>query len=348
MKRALQPVISDVSIAWDLAKDWTVHQFPSSLPPLFSGDRLVVFGLLKSSHGNDTGEAAVADKEAKSHVRLRGSLGNSAAIDHVIQFIATLAKDHDQARYATLHCLSAKSLIQEKQEEYHDPSRRWKSGEMEAIKDSVIITSKAANVISKLTSFVAIDKENHQPVSRPMKNPKHMVFHEAYDCLYSDSGSSEDDEGILGSSCELDEEMLDIDCSLADLKAEKYPCAALPSPQVQKKKDSPPVLALITLQKASGSWDLTDQLVSLCGTSRDALVNGCPKEIAVDTGEGKLLWATALALVLLMGKFLNQKDEWEMIAEKGTKWMKKNLPAGVKYENVLQAAATTVGVQIKL
>ena len=69
MKRALQPVISDVSIAWDLAKDWTVHQFPSSLPPLFSGDRLVVFGLLKSSHGNDTGEAAVADKEAKSHVR---------------------------------------------------------------------------------------------------------------------------------------------------------------------------------------------------------------------------------------------------------------------------------------
>ena len=83
---------------------------------------------------------------------------------------------------------------------------------------------------------------------------------------------------------------------------------------VQKKKDSPPVLALVTVQKASGSWDLTDQLLSLCGTKRDALIKGCPKEIAVDTAEGKLLWATALALVLLMGKFLDQKDEWEMIA----------------------------------
>ena len=116
----------------------------------------------------------------------------------------------------------------------------------------------------------------------------------------------------------------------------------------QKKKNSPPVLALVTLQKAPGSWDLTDELVSLCGTTRDALIKACPKEIAVETGKGKLLWATALALVLLMGKFLNQKDEWEMIAEKGSKWMKKNLPAGVKYENVLEAAATTVGVQVKI
>ena len=100
------------------------------------------------------------------------------------------------------------------------------------------------------------------------------------------------------------------------------------------------------LQKGSGSWDLTDQLVSLCGTSRDALIKGCPKEIAVDSDEGKLLWVTALALVLLICKFLDQKDELEMIAEKGTKWMKKNLPAVVKYENVLTAAATTVSVKI--
>ena len=334
-----------------------MHQIPSSLPPLFSGDRLVVFGLLKSSLGKDAGEAAVADKETTSHVRLRGLLDNSAAIDHVIRFIATLAKDHDQARYGTLHCLSAKSLIQEKQDVYQDASRRWKNGEMEAIKDSVIIASKAANVISKLTSFVAIDKDNRQPVSRPMKNPIHMVFHEAYDSLCSYSCSFDDEECLdreldewNEEICELDADMCELDeeihGKLAHRKAENYLCGALPPPQAQKRKDRPPVLALITLQKASGSWDLTDQLVSLCGTGRDALIKGCPKEIAVDTAEGKLLWATALALVLLMGKFLDQKDEWEMIAEKGSKWMKKNLPAGVKYENVLAAGATAVSVKI--
>ena len=312
-----------------------MHQIPSSLPPLFSGDRLVVFGVLKPSLRNDASEAAVAGKETKTHVRLRGSLGNSAAIDHAICFTATHAKDHDQASHGTLHCLSAKSLIQEKQEEYHDASRRWKSGEMEAVKDSVISTSKAANVISKLTSFVAIDKDNRQPVSRPMKNPIDMVFYEAYDSLSPFGFSSVGDE--------------DLEMELFELEAEELPCpgsSLSPPPQVQKTKDSPPVLALITLQKASGSWDLTDQLVSLCGTSRDALIKGCPKEISVDSDEGKLLWATALALVLLRGKFLDQKDEWEMIAEKGTKWMKKNLPAGVKYENVLTAAATVVSAKI--
>ena len=291
----------------------------------------------------------MASKETNAHARLRGSLGNSSAIDHVIRFTATLAKDHDQARHGTLHCLSAKSLIQEKQDEYYDSSRRWKNGEMEAIKDSVISISKAANVISKLTSFIAIDKDNRQPVSRPMKNPMHMACYEAYDILCLDGSCSSDEDDL---DYELDEEIMDISSSLAenkeliDLEVEFATPPPPPPHQVQRRKDIPPVLVLITLQKASGSWDLTDQLLSLCGTSRDALMKGCPKEIAVDTGEGKLLWATALALVLLMGKFLDQKDEWEMIAEKGSKWMKKNLPAGIKYENVLEAAATAVSVKI--
>ena len=114
----------------------------------------------------------------------------------------------------------------------------------------------------------------------------------------------------------------------------------------QGKNEASSVLSLISLQKASGAWDLTDQLVSLCGKTRDALITGCPTEVAVDTAEGKLLWATALALVLLMVKFLDQKDEWEMIAEKGKKWLKKNLPGAVKYDDMLESAATAVGVQI--
>ena len=50
---------------------------------------------------------------------------------------------------------------------------------------------------------------------------------------------------------------------------------------------------------------------------------------------------------VLIWKFSYQKDEWEMIAEKGSKWI-KNLPAGVKYKNVLEVAATTVSVTIYL
>lgn len=81
-----------------------------------------------------------------------------------------------------------------------------------------------------------------------------------------------------------------------------------------KQKDTQSSLSIISLQKASGSWDLTDQRVALCSTSRDDLIKRCPKEIAVTKAKGKLSWATGLALVLLMGKYVDQK-EWKMIAE---------------------------------
>ena len=91
---------------------------------------------------------------------------------------------------------------------------------------------------------------------------------------------------------------------------------------------------------------LTDQLVFLCGVSRDDLIKGCPGEITAVAAEGKLLWAIILALVLLMGKYSDQKDEWEMIAEKGKKWLKKNLPSTVTVAIILETAAATVGVEI--
>ena len=115
---------------------------------------------------------------------------------------------------------------------------------------------------------------------------------------------------------------------------------------ISPPKGSQSAWSVISLQKASGSWNLTEQLVSLCGVSRYDSIKGCPGEIAAVAAEGKLLWATTLALVLLMGKYSDQKDEWEMIAEKGKKWLKKNLPSTVTVAIILETAAATVGVEI--
>lgn len=84
--------------------------------------------------------------------------------------------------------------------------------------------------------------------------------------------------------------------------------------------------------------------MSLCGINRVTLVKSCPTEIAFGTTKGKLLWATALALVLLRGKFFDRKDEWEMIAEKAKKWLNKSLPAALKYDSIVQYAATATGL----
>ncbi|KAL9954878.1 hypothetical protein ACROYT_G042463 [Oculina patagonica] len=392
LRRALQPFISDVSIAWDLASGWTVQQIPSSLPPLFSGDRLVVYGVLKGSQN--------ANKSGDSEVRLQGILGKVEKIEHLIKFPTTHV-DVENKGNALLHQLAAKSFIQQKQDDHSES--RDSGQEFEEAKTSIISISKSANVVSKFTSFVAVDKDSKQPVSAPLR--KHVVpfyqmgLYQAMPMALSYQAMSAPVAKGLGMSFAGSKKKAKSKGffssapppppppagggGISSLSAPPPPPAAVcfgggisslsapppppapaaymamggfhggspcpppaPDRMCQKTKESPAAMSVISLQKASGSWELTDQLVSLCGTSRDALIKGCPKEIAVDTGEGKLLWATALALVLLMGKFLDQKDEWEMIAEKGTKWIKKNLPAGVKCESVMEAAATAVGVQI--
>ena len=359
MKRALQPVISNVVVAWDLAIGWAVTQVPSPLPPLFLGDSLVVYGQLTPPQASRARDNNKGNKAITAKATLTGTLGSkNAAVYHAIHFTIALANDHGNVHGDAIHCLAARWLIQEKQDDYNDTSHPCNDAEKEATKEAVISVSKAANVASKFTSFVAVYKENHQPVARPLKRLPWGGQDVMMDCKDDTSGSSEED-------VEEDED----EEGRFDLPVARFKSAVLPPPRLnvlaqspilacsapspnnrvtasQQKKEAPAILSMISLQKASGAWDFTDQLVSLCGTSRDALITGCPTELAVDTAEGKLLWATALALVLLMGKFLDQKDEWEMIAEKGKKWMKKNLSATVKCDDVLKSAAVAVGVQI--
>ena len=104
-------------------------------------------------------------------------------------------------------------------------------------------------------------------------------------------------------------------------------------------------LGLISLQKASGYWQLTGELANVCGHTLDELEKACPPELTADNKED--IWATALALSCLAGRFGDEQDEWEMVAAKGTKWLKKNLPLNVlNYDKILEAAARILKVAV--
>nr|XP_058965540.1 von Willebrand factor A domain-containing protein 5A-like [Pocillopora verrucosa] len=398
LKRARQPVITNVSMTWKLDKGWTVQQIPSSLPPLFSGDRLVVYGVLKASGNKKNGSGV-------NEVRLTGNAENDDEVDHIIQFASPATEDSWDTEARTeegilLHQLAAKNSIQEKQD---DVSESGDSGpRSEKAKSYVISISKSANVVSKLTSFVAVDKDSREPVSGPLK--KQVVNLESMQlgmklalsgpqnfCLAANvtgggkafgrpppppsgavsaqskgffsslfGGSLKKGKGEKAAHSHAALKSVCLAAPEAKVEGESGSYMALSSSNMQigsysalpvsahsqKKKGSQSALSVISLQKASGSWDLTDQLVSLCDASRSDLIKGCLKEIAADTAEGARLWATALALVLLMGKYSDQKDEWEMIAEKGRKWLKKNLPGSLTLDQVLESAATAVGVWV--
>ncbi|EDO46746.1 predicted protein, partial [Nematostella vectensis] len=79
------------------------------------------------------------------------------------------------------------------------------------------------------------------------------------------------------------------------------------------------LMTLVDLQKACGSWELTDALAACLNVSKDVLVNAKPQSIP-DLGSD--IWATVLVLVWLSGKLFNREDEWEMIANKSKCWLK--------------------------
>ena len=75
-----------MGVAWELESGYTVHQIPSSLPPLFSGDRLVVYGVLKVSEN-------AKDCNSINVVRLQGAVENGGQLDHKIAFTTSAVDD---------------------------------------------------------------------------------------------------------------------------------------------------------------------------------------------------------------------------------------------------------------
>ncbi|XP_048586211.1 von Willebrand factor A domain-containing protein 5A [Nematostella vectensis] len=113
------------------------------------------------------------------------------------------------------------------------------------------------------------------------------------------------------------------------------PCPAPPPPEYQQSApgaSSDKLMTLVDLQKACGSWELTDALAACLNVSKDVLVNAKPQSIP-DLGSD--IWATVLVLVWLSGKLFNRKDEWEMIANKSKHWLKSSLPSGVDYGKLM-------------
>ena len=177
--------MSDVSLTWDLPEGWTLQQIPSSLPPLFSGERLVVYGLMKPSKAAIQGGQTV--------VRLQGTLPRGTKVEHAIKFptptaATTTGTVFDPNSSAILHGLAAKSLIQDKQDELSE-----KSGvELKEGQSAIVSVSKSANVVSKYTSIVAVDKENHEPVSGPLRKRMVPLAYSKllWESLFEDSDSS--------------------------------------------------------------------------------------------------------------------------------------------------------------
>lgn len=142
MKKALQPSVTEVKLSFSVPRDVSVLQAPDKIPPLFNGDKLVMYGILKG--GSAKGYTGTA--------KLTGNVLGKP-VSHKIQFTVGGA---NSSAVAVVHQLAAKSLIKE-----------WEENDKK--KKEVIKLSIESGVISKYTSYVAVDEGQDKPIDGAMK-----------------------------------------------------------------------------------------------------------------------------------------------------------------------------------
>ncbi|XP_014866111.1 PREDICTED: von Willebrand factor A domain-containing protein 5A-like isoform X1 [Poecilia mexicana] len=117
-----------------------------------------------------------------------------------------------------------------------------------------------------------------------------------------------------------------------DLDSER----SAPKP-VQPHKD--PLLQLVSLQKASGSWMLDEDLAAVLGKTKEEVEKAKPELVNNE------VWASILALIWLHAFKMDAKEEWELLSMKAASWIKaQNAPC---VSECVEAGNKLLGCSVK-
>ncbi|XP_052101766.1 von Willebrand factor A domain-containing protein 5A-like [Mytilus californianus] len=165
MKWSMEDCFCNGKVEWHLPPDYKVTTLPIQPPHVFRGEKLVLFAML-SFH----------DKERTTlgSVNLRGDLGGKT-ITHSMEIDVKQTAHID----LPLHRIAAKYQIKELELNDNDGSNKW----------LIVLASKAANVVSKYTSFIGVDRETRVPLELPPEPMIEPHFYNMYIPSYATGGA---------------------------------------------------------------------------------------------------------------------------------------------------------------
>ncbi len=300
--RALAPAMGDVRVDWGRAK---ALQAPHSVPPVFDGGRLVVYGILK---GNAACDVTLRAKAPGGELVVPMRLETKGAPEG--KLLATLA---------------ARTLIRDL-EEGASPLHTTRGSlqrrtTRDKVKEEIVRLGVTYGLASRETSYVAVE-EREVPVNGEMVLRKVPIALTrgwggeeeagtmASMALACDSGAASYGVGLVNSRARGRDSLFDIPMFLRRTMTEPAPERAALRPLDQ----------LVALQNADGSWALTNELAEALGTKLADL----EKVLASAKGDrpsARKAWATALALAWLAKHASNEKDEWILLARKARAWL---------------------------
>ena len=139
--------MTDVVVEFKVPGDYVVQQSPQNLPPVYSGEKMVVYGVL-------THKGSPKDQTITGKAILKGQILGKK-MEHSVPFVFNPVSTSSPS-LPTIHHLAAKSLIKDWQDQ-------GKS------KEEIVKLSIESSVISSHTAFIVVDEENSEPVTGAMK-----------------------------------------------------------------------------------------------------------------------------------------------------------------------------------
>uniref|UniRef100_F7DTF1 von Willebrand factor A domain containing 5A n=1 Tax=Ornithorhynchus anatinus TaxID=9258 RepID=F7DTF1_ORNAN len=280
LKRSLQPAAQNISLNWTLPPGLEPVLLSPAPSVIFGGQRSIVYAQLTGKQQPSGGTGSVC-----LQFTLRGE-----AFENTLPF--TLQPNSDSR--LTVHRLAAKARLQTL-----DAAGRRASDEEKA---KVVAVSIQSGVVSSLTAYVAIHKELGRPLQGPMvrrDGPRDSPFPRS-----PDPPSLPHPWHIF----------------LSLQAAGQGWCLPGPPPDsllLPAAPEEAPLLQLVSLQKADGSWALDGALASVLGVKEQEAATSLPGQ-----GVDAAVWATVLAVVWLHSTSGDQKDEWELLEGKAVAWLR--------------------------
>ena len=319
--RLLAPALGDVTVEW-IGGD--VTPAPVKVPPVFAGSRLLVYGFVK-----DTRPAAV---------RL-SAMGPSGPLSFEVPL--------DGARVTsgrTVATLAARTRIRELEEGGEwlaNRGSRQKGRKQSSVSKQILELSVRYGLISRETSFVAVERRD-TPVNGDIQLRRVPI------ALTTGWGGIENRiwhsiprmASALPRAHAMRAPLMD-QCADAIL-----PLRRVSAPRVaeaagavlfrgtRRPRQRTParpsgVDALIALQAADGSWDLTAELAAITGRALSDIEAALAGASGAPSGLRRG-WATALALAWLQVYAAAMEQEWRLLGSKAVKWLEGNaaVPSG--------------------
>jgi hypothetical protein len=333
LKCAMQASVTDLHLDWQLGGSPKLVQVPREMPPLFAGDRLIVYAI-------NSGEQTVLD----GRVQLKGKIGQrEVAFDLNVES----NKDTSPVDAALpVHRLAAKAEIKHLQDLEKDEANKCKA--------EIILLSIAANIVSCHTSMVGVDKDCKEKVTGELIQRRVPLMMSQQSAYYSSGpmlGGMQGGGMPVMMCCRMAppqhvvcQQLEMVSCNIVlDSEFDSTPVASAQFDMcsdscVEKASVMPapvPVISyvsVISLQTFIGCWKLDSHLAALADISLQQLQDLMPVKSAD-------VWATIVALAILVAKFGDKKEEWEMIEMKARQWLASQDLEGRSVEDLLGLAS---------